>query len=153
MVFPLQPYISGQFGFNHFFTASRLVDPDADEDNTLERFVDDNSWGWSYGGYATMAGLAFYPDLYACGISMYGISDLVEFGKIPFASNNFWRNAVGNANSAKESTMLREHSPFYSAEKIKAPMRALREKEWHSGLAEGKKVILKVFSRISFLIA
>lgn len=49
MKFFLQPYVSGQIGFNHFFTASRLVDPEAD-DNPLERYVDDNSWGLSYGG-------------------------------------------------------------------------------------------------------
>lgn len=49
MVFPVQPYLSGQFGFNHFFTATRLIDPEID-DNPLERFVDDKSWSSSYGG-------------------------------------------------------------------------------------------------------
>jgi len=49
MTFPIQPYLSGQFGFNHFFTATRLVEPGAD-DNPLERFVDDKSWSASYGG-------------------------------------------------------------------------------------------------------
>ncbi len=49
MTLPFQPYFRGQLGFNHFFTASRLVDPESD-DNPLERFVDDNSWGVSYGG-------------------------------------------------------------------------------------------------------
>lgn len=49
MTFPIQPYLSGQFGFNHFFTATRLVDPESD-DNPLERFVDEKDWGWSYGG-------------------------------------------------------------------------------------------------------
>ena len=49
MNLPFQPYLSGQLGFNHFFTVSRLVDPEVD-DNPLERFVDDKSWGVSYGG-------------------------------------------------------------------------------------------------------
>lgn len=49
MVFPVQPYLSGQIGFNHFFTATRLVDPESD-DNPLERYVDDKSWSLSYGG-------------------------------------------------------------------------------------------------------
>lgn len=49
MIFPVQPYLSGQIGFNHFFTATRLVDPELD-DNPLERYVDDKSWGMSYGG-------------------------------------------------------------------------------------------------------
>ena len=46
---PFQPYFRGQLGFNHFFTVSRLIDPEID-DNPLERFVDDNAWGVSYGG-------------------------------------------------------------------------------------------------------
>jgi dipeptidyl aminopeptidase/acylaminoacyl peptidase len=32
--------------------------------------------GWSYGGYAALAGAAFTPDLYACAVSIGGISDL-----------------------------------------------------------------------------
>src|SRR5215467_10849547 len=33
-------------------------------------------YGASYGGYATLAGLAFTPDLYACGIDYVGVSNL-----------------------------------------------------------------------------
>lgn len=79
-------------------------------------------WGWSFGGYATMAGLAFHPDLYACGIAMYGISDLVSFCKTDFANNSLWQNAVGNVHTQEGAALLRKHSPYYSAEKIKAPM-------------------------------
>jgi len=32
--------------------------------------------GWSYGGYAALAGAAFTPDLYACAVSIGGVSDL-----------------------------------------------------------------------------
>jgi len=32
--------------------------------------------GGSYGGYATLAGLAFTPDLYACGVDIVGPSNL-----------------------------------------------------------------------------
>jgi dipeptidyl aminopeptidase/acylaminoacyl peptidase len=32
--------------------------------------------GWSYGGYAALAGAAFTPDLYACAVSIAGVSDL-----------------------------------------------------------------------------
>lgn len=46
-----QPYIQGKVGFNHFFTITRLVDETSGgDDGTLERIVDDNSWGLSYGG-------------------------------------------------------------------------------------------------------
>lgn len=35
--------------------------------------------GASYGGYAALAGVAFTPDLYACAVSINGISDLPNF--------------------------------------------------------------------------
>ncbi len=46
-----QPYLQGKIGFNHFFTITRLVDvTSGGDDGTLERIVDDNSMGLSYGG-------------------------------------------------------------------------------------------------------
>ena len=46
-----QPYIQGKVGFNHFFTITRLVDiTNGGDDGTLERLVDNNSTGLSYGG-------------------------------------------------------------------------------------------------------
>ena len=45
-----QPYIMGKIGFQHFFTITRLIDKEFAEDNPLERYIDDNSWGLSYGG-------------------------------------------------------------------------------------------------------
>ena len=38
-------------------------------------------YGGSYGGYATLAGLAFTPDLYACGVDYVGVSILFTFMK------------------------------------------------------------------------
>ena len=35
--------------------------------------------GWSYGGFLTMAALTFYPDLFAAGITICGMSDLSTF--------------------------------------------------------------------------
>jgi hypothetical protein len=32
----------------------------------------------SYGGYAVLAGLAFTPDLYACGVDYVGVSNILE---------------------------------------------------------------------------
>jgi dipeptidyl aminopeptidase/acylaminoacyl peptidase len=36
-------------------------------------------WGGSYGGYMVLAGLAFQPDLWAAGVDIVGISNLVTF--------------------------------------------------------------------------
>ena len=35
--------------------------------------------GGSYGGYATLAGVTFTPDLYACAIDYVGVSNLFTF--------------------------------------------------------------------------
>jgi len=77
-------------------------------------------WGWSYGGYAAMAGLAFSPQTYACGISMYGIADLEKFEQTGFASSDYWKVRLGDP--VKDQQMLHDFSPINSAGKIKAPL-------------------------------
>lgn len=79
-------------------------------------------WGWSYGGYAAFSALAFTPDTYQCGLAMYGISDLDSFGRIPFANTDFWHNWVGDPFDPTEQKMLREVSPLFHIDKIKAPL-------------------------------
>ena len=39
-------------------------------------------YGASYGGYATLAGLAFTPDLYACGVDYVGVSNISSLSEI-----------------------------------------------------------------------
>lgn len=79
-------------------------------------------WGWSYGGYAAMAGLAFSPETYACGISMYGISDLESFCRRDFANNQLWRSMVGDVSDSSDVQLLRDHSPINHVNKIQAPI-------------------------------
>ena len=46
---------------------------------TNEGIADKNRiaiYGGSYGGYATLAGLCYTPDLYACGVDYVGVSNL-----------------------------------------------------------------------------
>src|SRR3981081_3025963 len=38
-------------------------------------------YGGSYGGYATLAGVTFTPDLYAAGVDYVGVSNLFTFMK------------------------------------------------------------------------
>jgi dipeptidyl aminopeptidase/acylaminoacyl peptidase len=81
-------------------------------------------YGGSYGGYATLAGLAFTPDLYAAGIDYVGVSNLMTFMKSippywkPFLA--MLKEMVGDMD--KDAAMLREASPVFSADKIKAPL-------------------------------
>ncbi|MHB2150285.1 S9 family peptidase [Calditrichota bacterium LG25] len=81
-------------------------------------------YGGSYGGYATLAGLAFTPDLYACGIDYVGVSNLFTFlNTIP----PYWKpyldmfhEMVGHPQ--RDSLLLAEASPVFHADKIKAPL-------------------------------
>ena len=81
-------------------------------------------YGGSYGGYAVLAGLAFTPDLYACGIDYVGVSNLFTFmNTIP----PYWRpmlemmyEQVGNPETDREQ--LAATSPALHADKIKAPL-------------------------------
>ena len=83
-------------------------------------------YGASYGGYATLAGLTFTPDLYACGIDYVGVSNLFSFmGTIP----PYWEplkkmmyEMVGDPEDPADSLMLREASPVFHADKIVKPL-------------------------------
>jgi dipeptidyl aminopeptidase/acylaminoacyl peptidase len=81
-------------------------------------------YGGSYGGYATLAGLAYTPDLYAAGIDYVGVSNLLTFMKsIP----PYWKPMLAMlqemvGDMEKDEAMLRAASPVFSADKIKAPL-------------------------------
>ena len=81
-------------------------------------------YGASYGGYATLAGLTFTPDLYACGVDYVGVSNLFTFIEtIP----PYWElyremlyEMVGHPEKDKE--LLTVASPALNVENIKAPL-------------------------------
>jgi dipeptidyl aminopeptidase/acylaminoacyl peptidase len=81
-------------------------------------------YGGSYGGYATLAGLTFTPDLYACGVDYVGVSNLFTFMKsIPPYWEPFLQmfyEMVGNPEEDKE--LLESSSPVFHVDKIKAPL-------------------------------
>jgi len=79
-------------------------------------------FGWSYGGYAAMAGLALAPDTYACGIAMYGISDLESFLKTDFANNDNWKNRVADINTTEGLDLAKKHSPINYINNIESPL-------------------------------
>ncbi|MCX7764122.1 MAG: S9 family peptidase [Bacteroidia bacterium] len=82
--------------------------------------------GGSYGGYATLAGATFTPDLYACGISIVGPSSIITLIKsVP----PYWRplmkifdNRVGNLKDPQDVERLKAQSPLYHVERIKIPL-------------------------------
>jgi len=81
-------------------------------------------YGYSYGGYATLAGVTFTPDLYACGVVGSGISNVKTFFETlpswwgPIRTRWIRRIGVDLNNEAS----VRRISPFYHADRIKAPL-------------------------------
>ena len=80
--------------------------------------------GLSYGGYATLVGLAFTPDDFVCGVDRFGISNLVTWlSTIP----TYWepvkalhKKRVGDVETEQE--FLKSRSPLFKADQIKAPL-------------------------------
>ncbi len=79
-------------------------------------------WGWSFGGFSTFATLAMYPDEFACGVAMYGLSDLELFAR---HAGLFSRDAalrVGDPKTASGRELLRRQSPLHFAERVTSPL-------------------------------
>ncbi|MGH8595548.1 MAG: alpha/beta hydrolase family protein, partial [Gammaproteobacteria bacterium] len=80
-------------------------------------------WGWSYGGYATLAALTFTPDVFACGLAMYHPTELQRMMESRTgAFRQFWRRQVGDETTAAGRALLRERSPLYFVERINRPL-------------------------------
>ncbi len=81
-------------------------------------------YGGSYGGYAVLAGLAFTPDLYACGIDYVGVSNIFTLlESIP----PYWKPELESlyekiGHPQKDKALLEAVSPVYHADKIKSPL-------------------------------
>lgn len=81
-------------------------------------------YGASYGGYATLAGVTFTPDLYACAVDYVGVSNLLSFmNTIP----PYWKplldmmhEMIGDPETDKE--MMEKYSPVFHVDQIKAPL-------------------------------
>jgi len=82
--------------------------------------------GGSYGGYATLAGLAFTPELYACGVDIVGPSNIFTLlESIPpywEAGRAFLHGMVGDPETPEGEKRIREASPLFSADKITKPL-------------------------------
>jgi len=82
--------------------------------------------GGSYGGFAALAGLAFTPDLYACGVSLFAASDLPSFVRdipedwVPFLGDIAVK--VGNPSLPADKRRLDSQSPINFTHQIKSPV-------------------------------
>ena len=78
-------------------------------------------YGRSYGGYMTLAGLAFQPERWAAGIEMVGISNFVTF----LENTAPWRRAVREREYGTlehDRDFLVEASPITHVDRIRAPL-------------------------------
>jgi dipeptidyl aminopeptidase/acylaminoacyl peptidase len=82
--------------------------------------------GGSYGGYATLAGVAFTPDLYAAAVDIVGPSNLITLIKSfpaywgPFMK--LWHLRWGDPDDPEDREDLLARSPLFAADQIQTPL-------------------------------
>ncbi len=122
------------FGMHHLISANKQWGQSMQNDITdgvkwaIEQGVADADrvciYGASYGGYATMAGLTYTPELYKCGINYVGVTDLaLLFKTAPDAwesGKDIMAERVGDPDTEEE--FLDEWSPANHADKIRVPV-------------------------------
>ncbi|MGL5082028.1 MAG: alpha/beta hydrolase family protein [Microcoleaceae cyanobacterium] len=80
--------------------------------------------GGSYGGYATLVGLTFTPEIFTCGVDIVGPSNLITLMQSippywePIRANFYHR--VGNLETEEE--FLRSRSPLFFVDRIQKPL-------------------------------
>jgi dipeptidyl aminopeptidase/acylaminoacyl peptidase len=134
----LQPNFRGSTGYGKKFL-------DAGNGQWGDRMQDDLTWGvkhlvkqgvadgkrvgimgGSYGGYATLAGVAFTPDLYAAAVSMVGPSNLLTLLETipPYweAGRIIMYTRMGDPGTAEGKKQLQRQSPLNSAGRITTPL-------------------------------
>jgi len=82
------------------------------------------SMGISYGGYATLVGLTFTPDVFVAGVDLVGISNIVTMFKTmpPYWTplKALFVRRIGDPE--KEEEFLKSRSPLFLIDRIKAPL-------------------------------
>jgi dipeptidyl aminopeptidase/acylaminoacyl peptidase len=136
----LQPNFRGSAGFGAEFIAAgqkewgrKMQDDITDGVKALQGqgWADPNRTcivGWSYGGYAALAGGALTPDLYKCIVSIAGPSDLramlawerVQHGGADGAPYVYWRSVIGDPDADKDA--IDAVSPARLVANYKAPV-------------------------------
>ncbi len=108
--------------------------------------------GSSYGGYAALAGLAFTPGEFACGIDIVGPSNLpATLAAIPpwWASyRQTFHRRVGDPTTPAGLAMLDERSPLNSADRIVRPLLIGQgANDPRVGVAESDRIVAALKSR------
>jgi dipeptidyl aminopeptidase/acylaminoacyl peptidase len=135
----LQPNFRGSGGFGQAFAVAghgewgrKMQDDITDGANAMIKmgWVDPERVcivGWSYGGYAALAGGASTPDLYKCVASVAGVSHLREMLNTERKENGaraaavtYWQKLIGDP--GKDGAAIDAASPALHADRFKAPV-------------------------------
>jgi dipeptidyl aminopeptidase/acylaminoacyl peptidase len=169
----LQPNFRGSTGYGKKFL-------DAGNRQWGDRMQDDLTWGVkylvaqgiadpkrigifgaSYGGYATLAGVAFTPDMYAGAVSIVGPSNLITLlNAIPpywEAARKLFTERMGDPSTAEGKAQLERQSPLNSAAKIKTPLLVIQgANDPRVNKAESEQIVVALRDRgapVEYLLA
>jgi dipeptidyl aminopeptidase/acylaminoacyl peptidase len=82
--------------------------------------------GWSYGGYAALTALTATPDLFACGVSFAGPTELTSLIESfpPYWTPDLsrWHDFVGDPGIAEDRAEMKKRSPLYGADRVERPV-------------------------------
>ncbi len=82
--------------------------------------------GGSYGGYATLVGMTFTPDTFACGVDIVGPSSLITLMENPpeywYSFMPMMKAHVGDWETPDGRKFLESRSPLSLVDKIKRPL-------------------------------
>ena len=134
----LQPNFRGSSGFGKaFLNAGNNEWGDAMQDDItdgvnhlIELGIADPErvciMGGSYGGYATLAGMVFTPDLYACGVNIVGVSNIITLlNSIPpywGPIREMFIRRVGDPETDEGREQLKRQSPINHVDSIASPL-------------------------------
>ena len=84
--------------------------------------------GASYGGYATLVGLTFTPEVFACGVDLFGPSNLVSLLEARPAYwtwsffQPYYRKYYGEVTQPDDRRRLESQSPLFRADRVQRPL-------------------------------
>ena len=117
--------------------------------------------GGSYGGYATLAGVAFTPDVYAAGVAIVAPSNLITLlDSIP----PYWESIrtvfnvrMGDPTKAEDKARLMKQSPLNSADKIRTPLMVVQgQNDPRVKRAESDQIVIALRDRgfpVEYIVA
>ncbi|MEO6394025.1 MAG: S9 family peptidase [Pyrinomonadaceae bacterium] len=117
--------------------------------------------GGSYGGYATLAGVTYTPDLYAAAVAIVAPSNLITLlGSIPpywESIRTLFHTRMGNPNTADGKAQLIRQSPLTYADKIKTPLMVVQgANDPRVNKAEADQIVIALRDRnypVEYLLA